>query len=102
MEDMRTKASRRTQFGVCIDNKGYPASLEVGKLYRVVPDGEASKHGYIRVVDESGEDYGYSAERFFVLKVPQPLARALTGPSGRQARRTSHPLVPVGQKARRG
>jgi hypothetical protein len=47
-------------------------------LYQVIPDEEASKHGYIRVVDESGEDYGYSAERFFLLKVPLPLARALS------------------------
>jgi hypothetical protein len=76
---MRTKARRATQFGVCIDNRGYAASLEVGKLYRVVPDQEASKRGYIRVIDEGGEEYGYSAERFFVLKVPQPVAYALSG-----------------------
>jgi hypothetical protein len=51
---------------VCIDNAGYAASLEAGKLYPVIPDDEAAKHGYIRVVDESGEDYGYSAERFII------------------------------------
>ena len=63
---MKRKATRPTRFGVCTDNSGYPASLEVGKLYAVIPDAEAAKHGYIRVIDESGEDYGYSAERFFV------------------------------------
>jgi hypothetical protein len=47
----------KLQFAVCIDNKGYEASLEIGKLYRVMPDDEAASHGYIRVIDESGEDY---------------------------------------------
>ena len=58
---------------VCIDNKGYEASLEVGKLYRVIADDEAASHGYIRVVDESGEDYGYSAGRFRAIEVPLAL-----------------------------
>ena len=53
------------QFAVCINNEGYAASLEVGKLYQVIPDATAATHGYIRVVDESGEDYGYAATRFF-------------------------------------
>ncbi len=99
---MRTKARRPTQFGVCIDNRGYAASLEVGKLYRVIPNEEASKHGYIRVVDESGEDYGYSAGRFFVLKVPQPLAHALSGASDRRAHRPNKAFQPTAPKARRG
>jgi len=71
------KKSRRTVFAVCINNTGYPASLEAGKLYQVIPDAEAGKHGLIRVIDESGEDYGYSCERFFVLDVPQALEKVL-------------------------
>ncbi len=66
-----------TQFAVCINNKGYRASLEVGKLYQIKPDDEATSHGYIRVIDESGEDYGYLQNHFFVLDVPQALATAL-------------------------
>ena len=81
------KARRATQFEACIDNSGYPASLEVGKLYPVIPDEEAAKHGYIRVIDESGEDYGYSAKRFFALDVPESLARALRPRSGTRVRR---------------
>ena len=54
-------------------------SLEAGKLYEVVPDAEAEKHGLIRVIDESGEDYGYSAERFYILPVPHALEKALKG-----------------------
>lgn len=74
---MRSKPTRPTRFAVCTDNSGYPASLEVGKLYAVIPDAEAAKHGYIRVIDESGEDYGYSMERFFPLQIPAALAKAL-------------------------
>ena len=74
---MKRKTRGQTHFVVCIDNAGYPASLEVGKLYAVIPDAEAAAHGYVRVIDESGEDYGYSAKRFFVLGVPDALAKAL-------------------------
>ena len=76
---MTKKSKRSTTFAVCIDNTGYPASLEAGKLYEVVPDAAAAKHGLIRVIDESGEDYGYSAERFFILAVPHTLERVLKG-----------------------
>src|ERR1700681_2300018 len=90
---MRNQAP--THFGVCIDNKGYPASLEAGKLYPVIPDEEAAKHGYVRVVDESGEDYGYSAERFFMLEVPDALAKALRNRPKATVRRTDRTLQPV-------
>lgn len=74
---MKRRAKQEIYLAVCINNKGYEASLEVGKLYRIIPDQEAESHGYLRVVDESGEDYGYSADRFFRLEVPRPLERAL-------------------------
>ena len=73
------KRSRPSKtFAVCIDNAGYPASLQAGKLYEVVSDQKAEKHGLLRVVDESGEDYGYSAERFFILAVPLALEKVLS------------------------
>ena len=71
------KPTRPIRFAVCINNKSYKASLEVGKLYRTIPDPEAAKRGYVRIVDESGEDYGYSADRFFSIAVPKPLEKAL-------------------------
>ena len=74
---MRKQARPQIRFTVCINNQGYEASLEVGKLYRLVPDAEATRHGYVRIIDESGEDYGYSADRFFPLEVPRPLERVL-------------------------
>ena len=91
---MRTKKPRPT-FAVCLKNKGYPASLEVGKLYRVVPDDEAEAHGYLRVIDESGEDYAYSSERFFLIRIPTRLERALRPAQANKAlQRTSTRAIP--------
>ena len=97
---MRTKAKRATQFGVCLDSRGYAASLEVGRLYRVIPDEEATKHGYLRVVDESGEDYGYAAGRFFLLSVPQSVALALSGRYALATHWQQHRAVPKRRGAR--
>jgi hypothetical protein len=64
-------------FAVCLDNQGYKASLEVGKLYRVIPDDDAEAHGLIRVIDESGEDYAFAAKRFHAIDVPPAVQRVL-------------------------
>jgi hypothetical protein len=72
----RTRRSK-ARFAVCIKNKGCEASLEIGTLYRVIPDQVAEQHGYLRVVDESGEDYGYGAERFFAVGLRKPLEGVL-------------------------
>ena len=62
---------------VCINNAEYPASLELHKIYRVVPDTDAAADGDIRIIDESGEDYLYSARNFFPIKVPQEVEESL-------------------------
>ena len=59
------------KFVVCIQNEGYPASLERHKIYRVLPDPDAEKHGDLRIVDESGEDYLYPADWFVPIRVPE-------------------------------
>jgi hypothetical protein len=74
---MTRTVKARVRFAVCVKNDGYEASLEQGKIYRTIADPEAERHGYLRVIDESGEDYGYTADRFFPLEVPKPLERAL-------------------------
>ena len=71
------KNNRIKTFVVCINNKGYEASLQVGKLYGVIADEQAAEYGLLRVIDEEGEDYGYPTERFFPVEIPQALARAL-------------------------
>ena len=64
-------------FAVCINNTDYPASLELHKIYQVLPDEETARDGDIRVIDESGEDYLYPASFFVVIEVPQAVERAI-------------------------
>ena len=78
---MNTKKNQLLQFGLCLNNEGYAASLEVGKVYRVIPDDAAAAHGYIRVIDESGEDYAYTASRFHLIQLPIAVERALLSAS---------------------
>jgi hypothetical protein len=62
---------------ICLDNSGYEVSLERRKIYVVVPDAKAEKHGQLRVVDESGESYLYSEDMFVDVNLPQPVRRAV-------------------------
>lgn len=58
------------RFAVCVNNEGYTASLDLRKVYEVVDDEYDEQHGMLRVIDESGEDYGFGASRFVVFEVP--------------------------------
>jgi hypothetical protein len=73
--------SAENQFAICIQNEGYPASLELWKVYRVLPDEKAAQHQLIRVIDESGEDYLYSESYFVPIKLPQAAEKALLAAS---------------------
>ena len=65
------------EFAVCLRNDGYPASLEVHKIYRILPDPEAEKDGDLRIVDESGEDYLYPKDWFVLIEVPEAVEASL-------------------------
>ena len=65
------------QFAVCVSNEGYPASLELRKIYRILADEKAAKHNMVRVVDESGEDYLYPEDYFVPIKLPRTVQRAV-------------------------
>jgi hypothetical protein len=65
------------QFVICIGNKGYAASLELRKVYQVLPDKAALKLHQIRVIVESGEDYLYPEEFFVPVKLPQAAKQAI-------------------------
>jgi hypothetical protein len=69
------------QFALCLNNEGYLASLEMGKLFRIIPDDEAAAHGYLRIIDESVEDYAFAASRFHVVDLPLPVGKALMAAS---------------------
>lgn len=76
MTNKQRKGNTR-RFAVCVDNRGYPDSLELHKIYRVLPDEDAAEDGDIRVIDESGEDYLYPAGRFVEVDLPQTVRRSL-------------------------
>ncbi|MYE91646.1 hypothetical protein F4X33_21915 [Candidatus Poribacteria bacterium] len=78
---MSEKESQFPQFSLCLNNEGYAASLEVGKLYHVIPDDEAAAHGYICVIDESGENYAYTESRFHLMQLPTAVEKALLSAS---------------------
>ncbi len=58
------------KFAMCINNCGYPASLELHKIYIMWPDKDTDKDGDVRITDESGEDYLYPAEWFVTIDLP--------------------------------
>ena len=57
------------KFALCIENKDCE-DLEKGKIYQVLPDEEAEKEGYLRVIDEPGEDYLYPQSYFILVQLP--------------------------------
>ena len=67
---METK-ELQINFAVCLATSE-DEDLEVGKVYRILPDAKAAAVGYLRVIDESDEDYFYPAKRFMVLDLPEP------------------------------
>ena len=65
----------RSGYVLCVRNEEYPASLEKLKLYRRIADAQSERHGLIRVIDESGEDYLYPESYFVPIELPQAAAR---------------------------
>jgi hypothetical protein len=65
------------QLVVCVSNKDYPASLEKRKIYLALRDTAAERHGLLRVIDESGEDYLYPKALFRPIALPQAVKKAV-------------------------
>jgi hypothetical protein len=66
------------RFALCVRNDGYPVSLDVEKVYPVLPDAQGEAHGMLRVVDETGEDYLYPIGLFRIVDSPQFVHEKLT------------------------
>ena len=66
---------------ICVDNTGYEMSLERRKVYAVLPDEGAARSDYVRVVDETGEDYLFPAARFVLVSVPHEVGEAVLAAS---------------------
>jgi hypothetical protein len=73
----RRKRAAARRFAVCVRNDGYEASLERNKIYTILPDEAAERDGDLRVIDESGEDYLFSADRFVTIEVPSAVRASL-------------------------
>jgi hypothetical protein len=68
--------STQPRFAVCINNTAYPDDLKMRTIYQLLPDESAARSDYIRVVDETGEDYLYPAELFVIIDVPAEVQKA--------------------------
>ena len=64
------------RFALCVENKDCE-DLEKRKIYQVIPDEEAAKEGYLRVIDESGEGYFYPQSYFILVQLPREAHEAL-------------------------
>jgi hypothetical protein len=71
------RVAHASRFVLCIENKDTD-DLEKGKVYRCIPDEDALQEGYLRIVDESGEDYLYPDSYFVPVDLPQRAQDALS------------------------
>jgi hypothetical protein len=66
-----SNAELEPEFAICIRDDNHPVSLEVHKVYRLLPDEDAASHKMLRVIDESGEDYLYPKDFFVRIELPR-------------------------------
>ncbi|NJN46622.1 MAG: hypothetical protein HC808_09235 [Candidatus Competibacteraceae bacterium] len=71
-----TKVKTKSKFVLCIENKDCD-DLEKGKVYPKLSDSKAKREGFIRVIDESGEDYLYPESYFVPIEIPVEARHAL-------------------------
>jgi len=77
MRKMHANRSSTKHFVVCVANSGYAASLEKRKIYVTLRDADAERHGLLRIIDESGEDYLYPKGFFRAIALPQAIKKAI-------------------------
>ncbi|MBI2877208.1 MAG: hypothetical protein HYY20_10030 [Candidatus Tectomicrobia bacterium] len=71
------RSETRPHFVLCINDGGYIDDLQVGKVYQVLPDESAARSSYLRIIDETGEDYLYPATYFVPIEIPEEAAQVL-------------------------
>ncbi len=69
--------SKLKRLFICLDNASYEVSLERLKIYVALPDAKAERTGYLRIIDESGENYLYPRQRFIAAELPISTRRAV-------------------------
>jgi len=95
------KITTSNHFVICIDNSDYPASLELHKVYTVVPDERAAEDDFLRVVDESGEDYLYAAKRFVSVDLPQQVKQSVMRRAHETTKLANKTLQPTSRAERK-
>jgi hypothetical protein len=74
---MKRRKDDETLIAICVDNTDYEMSLERRKVYPVLPDANAEQDNYVRIIDETGEDYLFPASRFVFLTVSRDIEEAV-------------------------
>lgn len=64
------------RFFICVAD-GAGEDVQKGKVYIVLPDAAAERDGFLRVVDDSGEDYLYPAACFMSVSLPRDVEKVL-------------------------
>jgi hypothetical protein len=72
---MTKRKKQETRFAICMTDS--EPDLELRKIYKILPDARAAEKNYVRVIDESGEDYLYPASYFVFVEAPAAKERAL-------------------------
>ena len=80
---MPKSQNSRARFVLCIRNESYPASLELLKVYRTLPDRDGERDELIRVIDESGDDYLYPKDFFVKIELSAAARKRFTEASER-------------------
>ena len=73
-----SEKERKISYVLCINDGGYPESLEVRKVYTALHDQKAQQRLHLRVIDETGEDYLYPASLFVPIQVPPEAIQVMT------------------------
>jgi len=78
---------------VCINNEGNEVSLQLWKIYKPLRDNDAKSEGFLRVVDESGEDYLFPEENFVSIDLPNEVKKPFERAVREQRRSAAAPAV---------
>jgi hypothetical protein len=74
---MMKRRKPKSRHVICVKNAGYRVSLELHKIYRALPDAKAARRGWMRVIDESEEDYLFPEDYFLPIRLPRAVQQAL-------------------------
>lgn len=90
---LKSRSARWPRYVLCVENAGNEVSLELGKVYRQVKPHKNDMANWIRVIDESGEDYLFPAKRFVPVELPARAKRAVAIAVGGEPGRSDGPRL---------